>query len=514
MKVEFNGNLKPILLEQAAEESERPDTAVSISLVNLTEDTPEASEDELPALLRGEADLILKPGQTRVFEMRIPLREPGEATASAVILSHENERFSLDYTLNIRDGDAVVGWYIPGSSKPRHVRPRAHVFQIQPRPPKMEIKLAEPLGYFYANEPIALQIELLNAEEEAASVKLDVHLFGKEVPGLRIEAGDHEGAAEAAAEESKVSGLVLGSIESAAFLKMVVHLDPAQAPTTLDLHLRASYQLASDSATQIMQMLTMQLNIVNAFEANYDLVPRMHPDPWPSLFDYEGLLEDTEGQGGGVARGFAQRWCLLCHYASFAHEDVKVVGLELKVLSCVGGGRCNVVQGPSIAQGSQSVAPKTMHEAQFDLVAHKMSLDDRQPVTLDLAFVIQWQRVSRDGVVNTTTMPVGKYVVLGTEPRVLAGVRYSSGDEPSLVQLDMTVENPSSHFLTFGLTMEPSEEFAFSGSKQTTLNLLPQSRRTVTYRLLPFSRGDTCGRGSRCATSTSRRCCASFRPRG
>ena len=33
--------------------------------------------------------------------------------------------------------------------------------------------------------------------------------------------------------------------------------------------------------------------------------------------------------------------------------------------------------------------------------------------------------------------------------------------------------------------MEPSEDFTFSGAKQTTLNLLPQSRRTTTYRLFP-----------------------------
>lgn len=37
--------------------------------------------------------------------------------------------------------------------------------------------------------------------------------------------------------------------------------------------------------------------------------------------------------------------------------------------------------------------------------------------------------------------------------------------------------------------MEPSDEFAFSGSKTTTLNVLPVARRTVTYRLLPLVRG-------------------------
>jgi hypothetical protein len=37
--------------------------------------------------------------------------------------------------------------------------------------------------------------------------------------------------------------------------------------------------------------------------------------------------------------------------------------------------------------------------------------------------------------------------------------------------------------------MEPSEDYAFSGSKATTLNVLPVARRSVTYRLLPLVSG-------------------------
>ncbi|KAF5005871.1 hypothetical protein FDECE_7709 [Fusarium decemcellulare] len=491
LKIEFVGNLKPIIIEHVSpEDDEEPSgSGVAISSLSLQEDFPAESEDDLPSLLRGQSDLVLQPGQTRVFEIKIPLREPGTATASFATLSHSNEAFSLDYTLKFRETDPIVGWYIQGSSKPRNSRPEASTILIQPRPPKMEIKLVEPLAQYYANEAIDLQVELLNAEEESASVKLDIHLFGEEVPAIRAEAVGHEESAEAQAEESKISGLALGAIKSAESVKLVLHLDPPTAPTTFDLHLRASYHLDSDVATPIMQVLTVQLNVVNAFEANYDLVPRLHPEPWPSLFDSEGLGDTEEG----VARGFAQKWSLLCHYASFAQEDLKVLGMELKMLSCVGGARCNVIQGPSVSHNGVVVAPKTMHEAQFDLVAQKLTMEDRHPVTLDLAFVIRWQRQSRtDEAVNITTMPVGKYLVLGTEPRVLASVYHDRGAEdgvPGLMQLDMTIENPSNHFLTFGLSMEPSDEFAFSGAKQTTLNLLPQSRRTTTYRLLPHVSG-------------------------
>ncbi|KAF7552488.1 hypothetical protein G7046_g7397 [Stylonectria norvegica] len=493
LKVEFKGNLKPILLKHAASGVEEPASRSSIAISSLTlkEDYSDDSEDDLPAILRGRADLTVHPGQTRVFEMKIPLREPGEVTASSVLLSHVNDTFNLDCRLKVRGLEEIVGWYIPNSTKPRYARHDAHILQIQPRPPKMEIRLVEPLAQYYANEPIEIRVELLNTEEETANVKLDVHLFGKEVPAIRLHTDGHKRTADAAAEETKISGLALGALASSSSIILVLNIDAASAPTQYDLHLRASYHLASDSATPIVQMLPIQLNVANAFEANYDLVPRVHPDPWPSLFDYEGVQDSSDNSGAAVqARGFAQKWCLLCHYVSFAHEDLKVVSMEMKILSCVGGARCNVVQSQNVPHEGVLVTPQTMHEAQFDLIAQKLSLDDRQPVTLDLGFVIKWQRQSSPSCpINTTTMPVGKYLVLGTEPRVLASVYHSAPSDTSLVQLDMTVENPSSHFLTFGLSMEPSDDFAFSGAKQTTVNLLPMSRRTTTYRLLPLVRG-------------------------
>ncbi|KAL9566487.1 hypothetical protein ACKAV7_009402 [Fusarium commune] len=459
LKVEFSGSLRPILLEQGASEDEdSPSTSkVSILSLSLKEDYAEGSEDELPTLLKGISNLTLRPGQTRVFELKIPLREPGTATASSVTLSHSNASFNLDAKLGIRDTDPIVGWYIQGSSKPRSSRPEAGTIRIQPRPPKMEIKLLEPSAQCYANEAIELEVELINAEDESATAKLDIHLFGKEIPAIRVVTEGNEGSAEATTEEAKILGLPLGAIKSTASVKMVLHIDPAPGPTTFDLHLKTSYHLDSDVATPIMQLLTVQLNVVNAFEANYDLVPRLHPGPWPSLFDSEGLGDTEEG----VARGFTQKWCLLCHYASFAQEDLKVLGMDLTVFSCVGGARCNVSQGPDVSQEGVIVAPKTMHEAQFDLIAQKLTMEDRHPVTLELAFVIRWQRQNRsDGAVNTTTMPVGKYLVLSTEPRVLASVYRATKTEdgmPGLMQLDMTVENPSNHFLTFGLSMEPIE---------------------------------------------------------
>lgn len=485
VRVDFNGSLKPIVLEHedAEQESEKK---VLLTSLSLKEDFEKKPDDELPSELRGQGDLTLRPGQTLVFELAIPLREAGDTEASSVTLSYKSEAFDLDYTMKFRETDEVLGWFVEGLSKPRHSRRDGRALHIQPRPPKMEIKLVDPLDQYYANELIELRIELLNAEDETASVKLDAHLFGKDVPPFKIQGAGEERTADGAIEESGIMGLSLGKISNGSSLSLLLTIDPIEVPTSYDLHLRASYHLESDAATPIMQVLPIQLNVVGAFEANYDLMPRIHPDPWPSLFDYEGVLDQGDSDAALVpAKGFAQKWCLGCHFASFAHEDLRVVDVDIRVVSCVGGARCNVVKRPEMPEEGIVVEPKKMHEVEFDLVAQKLSLDDRQPVSLDLAFIIRWKRnAATDSAPNTTTMMVGNYVVLGAEPRVLAAAYQTSAG--GLTQLEVTVENPSSHFLTFGLAMEPSDEFAFSGAKQTTLHLLPMARRTATYRLLPL----------------------------
>lgn len=518
LRVEFEGHLKPItLVHDSALPANSSEEPTSVAVVSLTEqpggddkesedegkkkdkdededkDEAKDEDDEKEGHLTGKCDLTLRPGHRQVLEMNIPLREPGQASASRVILTYRSDTFELIYTLSLSDSGKVTGWFVHGSAKLRLSRLDGHILHIQPRPPKMKLRPVEPLDQFYANEPITLRIGLYNEEDDSANVKLDIRIVGKAIPRFRVEAGEHKREVDAAEEESQVTGLALGHIGSSSSLEMSIHLDPVQAPTAYEIQIRADYHLESDAATPIVQVLPIHLNVVNAFEANYDLMPRLHSDPWPSLFDHEDLQDVSDGDTV-QARGLAQQWCLVCHYASFATEDLDVIGLDMVVTAVTPGGRCHVVNQPEISADGMIVAPKTMYEARFGLLAQKVTLDDRHPVAIDLAFVVRWRRRRQlvDGensTINVTTMTVGQYMVLGTEPRVLASVLHSSQEQAGLVRLDITIENPSNHFLTFGLAMEPSDAFAFSGSKQTTMHLLPMSRRTKTYRLLPFVRG-------------------------
>lgn len=496
VRIDFQGSLKPILIEHSlSRDSSAPTTKHSTTEVKLKEEFASETLDDLPAKLTGVCDLTIQPGSRRVLELAIPLREAGEAQASSVVISCINESYDLIFTKAFLDTEPVTGWYMGGAEKPRQLRADARTLNIQPRPPKMQITHLNSSTQNYTNEPAEVSLQLRNDEDEAATVKLEARIFGEDAPLFRLKVGDMEYNAKKDDKESHITGVTIGIIPSGSSADVVLIADAAIASTTLDVQVRATYHLESDTATPIIQTIPLQLKVVGPFEANYDLVPRLHPDPWPSLFDYEGICdpsaesEDTQSP----AKGFAQQWCLICHYASFASEDLVVTGVEMKVLSTVGAARCQVVKQPEPPGDGGLVSPKTMHEARFDLVAQKLSLDDRQSVTLDLAFDIQWKRrtAPADRPPNVTTMPVGQYLVLGSEPRVLATALYSPpAEKTNLLHLDITVENPSNHFLTFGLTMEPSENFAFSGAKQTTVHLLPMSRRTMRYRLLPLIQGD------------------------
>ncbi|TWU77678.1 hypothetical protein ED733_008232 [Metarhizium rileyi] len=492
VKIAFEGNLNPIVLQHVSSSEE----VLFITEVTLEEQFSNEGSDDLASKLSGTCDLTLKPGQKRVFEMAIPLREPGDVEASAVTVTYKHQTFDVEYTTLFEELKQVTGWYIRTSDIPRQLRADARTLHIKPRPPKLQVGVCEPLGQYYTDEIVEFGVNLRNEEDEAANVKLDVRLYGKSVPLFRLQVGEHEFISETGEGEAKALDVPTGTIPSGAVVKWKLVIDPTTVPETYDLHIQATYHLESDSATPITQVSSLPLNIVGPFEANYDLLPRLHPEPWPSLFDCEGLRPVEEGEEAAApppANGFAQQWCLMCHYASFASENLTVLGTELQVVSCVGGALCKVIRRPEVASDGIVVSPKTMHEAQFDLVAQKFSLDNRLPITLDLAFAIRWKRktASADSLANITTMPVGQYLVLGTEPRVLATALYSDPTASTrLLHLDITIENPSNHFLTFGLSMEPSDAFGFSGAKETTINLLPMSRRTTRYRLLPFVQGD------------------------
>lgn len=355
----------------------------------------------------------------------------------------------------------------------------------------MEIKETNLCDQYYTNETIELTFNIMNEEDADATARVDVTILGEEPPNFRLRTveGD-ESRALADGEESKLQGAPLGSIKASGNSQISVILTAAERTTAYTLTLKVLYSLVSDPATTIIQSAAYRIDIASPFEANYELLPRLHQDPWPSLFDYEGV-QNPSAEAPGPSQGLAQAWCLVTRYASFASENLKVVDLDVEVAPAHGV-QCQTSKRKAVPPEGLEVSPKTIEETQFDVDVKRASLDDRNPSGLDVSFVITWTRLnSEPATANRTLLAVPRLPIFNTEPRVLASVSYPRPrqDHEPIILLNVTIENASNHFLTFGLTMDSSDEFAFSGAKQTTLNLLPVSRRTVTYRLLPLVQG-------------------------
>ncbi|TPX10241.1 uncharacterized protein E0L32_001438 [Thyridium curvatum] len=492
IRLAFNGGIRPVLIEHDASTAgtEASIQRTVVSAVALQEGlTAEEVSDAGPVpYLRGTGDLTIQPGQTRVFQLALHLREPGDARAVSAELVFQCANFTLEQMVKFPEDEPGGFWFHSATSR-RHIS-RSHPTSIHvaPRPPKLEINSSNFLTQYYTNEAVDLQFEIVNAEDAEASVKIDAALTGETPQGFKLILNDDDGETAPAGEtEAKISSLSLGNIPSKLSSKGAIRIDPTTLSTSYELTIKALYHLVSDPETPIVQTAVFKLNFVNPFEANYDLMPKLHPESWPSIFDSEGIHDlSDDGEAYAKARGLAQMWSLITRYASFAAEDLMVMDIDISIAPTKGV-RTQTKKRAVLPDGGLQVKPKTIEEAHFDIEAQKLSLDDRDPASLDVTLLIRWKRLTSE-TVNTTSLPVPRLSIFGIEPRVLASVSYPEGGD-SLVKLDICIENASNHFLTFGLAMEPSDEFAFSGAKQTTLNVLPVSRRDITYRLLPLVHG-------------------------
>jgi hypothetical protein len=487
LRIEFEGSMKPIILRHKA--TEETGSALGNSRV-FSETSLVDTVENTRSNQSGEADLCFAPSQSKIYEFQTPLRDDGEVKATSVTFSMITENFDLEYVHAFEQTTSADIWWGEKGMQKRIARPDTSTLRVLPKPPKMELRFRGLQGQYYTSEGISLELEVLNAEDVDAITDLEVHLRGEGAPPIEVRASDTLVPSDEQDEDGKsVECTPLGRIVSSASSVVHILIPPIDLPYIYELAVKASYNLVSDLETPVSRSLTMQLEVINPFEANYDFSPRIHPDPWPSFFTHEN---STDADGNEVARGLAQKWCLTARYASFATEDLLVEDIDVEVIGMNGGIQSSTKRTSVLPEGGIRVTPRTLEEAQFDAFTQKLSLDDRGTATLDVSLLIKWRRDAKDSPLNISKLAVPRLLVSSSEPRVLAAVSYSASIS-SMIHFDVTIENPSNHFLTFGLSMEPNEKFAFSGMKQSTLQLVPLSRRMVRFRLLPAIRGDWIG---------------------
>ncbi|KAG2022175.1 hypothetical protein GB937_004270 [Aspergillus fischeri] len=510
VKVVFEGCLRPLKLQSDQNVTADVTSPCTISSLTLREPTSADSttllspSNGLTALV-GMGDLTIGPAQTKVFNLTSVPREAGDSRVASITLLIEDERFDLACAITDLTQRDSFWWQqtTNGVARKRVGKDRDTCrCKIMPKPPKIRISTPNIRATYYTNERVVLKLDIYNEEDEAADVSAEVRLFGHPDSAAQILWLDEEGEAipPRSQDSSPIEGArhvakrSIGVMDRSSRRQLMLVLTDTLEPSTHELQITCVYNLLSDYQTPIIATHRLALSIIRPFEANYDFLPRLHPEPWPDFFTIDDDL--VEDETTSKPRGLRQRWCLNSKVVSFALEPLVIEKITLVLLSLGGGAVCDIGSEIVADPHALEIRPEELRESSFILEVQKLILGDRRPTALNLALEIQWRRIGTDAAassadsanVTTTTLPIPRFVMPAGEPRVLASALASEAI-PGLIHLDYTLENPSMHFLTFNFAMEASEHFAFSGPKTAVVQLVPLSRHTVRYNLLASKRG-------------------------
>ncbi|KAJ5995707.1 hypothetical protein N7481_002684 [Penicillium waksmanii] len=512
VKLVFEGCLRPVKIQSDNNEDSDTTTQCCISSLSLREPSnPSSSSIQSPtgglATLIGIADLTIGPSQIKVFNLTCIPREAGDAQVASIAMHIEEEKFDLAYVITDNTEHQSFWWQETkkGASRRRIGKDRdTGRCKIMPKPPKIRISTPNLRTTYYTNERVILNIGIHNEEDEGAEVSTEIRLFGAPESTAKLEWSDTDSNSEpiesgASTPTEGVSHFInrtVGLLDRGTDKELSIVLADTQDAAKFSLEVSTIYHLVSDVQTPIIKTITVELSFVRPFEANYDFLPHIHTLPWPDFFS---VSDELVGETGSKPGGLIQKWCLNSKVVSFALEPLVIENMALKLLDLSIGAVCDIEPEVLVSAEAPHLSPEELRESNFFLDIQKQLLGDRRPTALSFALEITWRRASPEGVkesahttttttTTTSVLEIPRFVVPMGEPRILASSSPST-KLPGMIHLEYTLENPSTHFLTFNLMMEASEYFAFSGPKTTVIQLVPLSRHTVRYNILAAKRG-------------------------
>jgi len=451
--------------------------------------------------LVGSADLRFLPGVTKVFSLAHIPREASEVEVASVTLCVKGDEFDLDILITEDEQmHQEVLWLEGGPSLAQKLlkNGRSNAVKILPKPPKMRLETYNLKTTYFASEYIALDLQVTNEEREEADVVLDARLLGPlgALPtitwttGLEDHGFDTDSTTESLLDQKNdiSASKAIGKLASSSHQRHGIRMQATSEAVEYVLEVRARYHLLSDPATPISKSLSTNLIVVLPFDVIHSFTPMVHPEPWPNYFDADEPDPNEDAGEDNLASGLIQRWFLSSKLSSLADVKLRVESVEFKVLEVHEATICKISSDAENVSNLSPISSKDLREFSFVLEAQKTDLEDRRSTFLDLQLEVRWRRDDSPSSSTVTYLTVPELVIPFGEPRVLATAR--NGEiPPSIIHLDYIVENPSMYTLNFNLTMETSEDFAFSGAKNVTMDLLPVSRHTVRYNLMPLVKG-------------------------
>lgn len=417
--------------------------------------------------LETTTDLSFDPCQRKILNFSLHLREARAFSVSGAKIFIDTSKFKLTHQFEGGAIQASPRWFVEKDDEVKSfwlAHMDAKSINVLPKPPKMQVHIHGLRKHYFTDEHVRLSVELVNEETEVVYATIAPKVIGQagETTTFKwAESGDEEHVrtfADMAADATQKADLTIqGPVEAVSF--------------TLTLDLR--YTLLSDPSTPLAKTVTVELPFLMPFDAKFTFAPRLHPDPWPSYFNAPTPHDE----------GIPQLWSLGAQLLSLVDENLTIEKTELLVNAVQGDATCQLLPAATSTEEQRNLPANDTLKTSFPLKTTKTSLDDRRPSALDLSLTITWSH-THTTTSSTTTIPIPRLTIPTSEPRVLCTSTTPSPSNPSEIQVSYHLENPSTHFLTFALTMEASEHYAFSGPKYRTLSLAPLSRHWVDYRLL------------------------------
>lgn len=508
----FQGSLRSIRIECDGERiPESSKDGGLLQLYNVTLKPPISSDGPLSLsttfgqssqLLNGASNLSFPSGVTKAFSLETIPREPGdiEIVSATIYIEGDGFEFEVESTSSDHLRQDAMWMRSSGGFSKKAVNRNSLATKILPRPPKIRIHIDNLKKPYFTDELVEFIIKITNNEEVEANVVLQGHLLGQsqDLPSLQwtlhdeIRNGSEQGIKDERLMEyqEKPSTISLGLLYPSEVKSATMSFQAGSEPADYVLKFDVLYHLLTDPETLISNAFETEVMFERPFEANFVVSPQFHPSPWPSYFsadDNDGSL-DSSFEDATVARGLRQNWSLTAKIASVVTEVINIGDVSLQFLECLNDTRCKISQPTKPSQDQSSSTPDNSKRWRFDLELQKPSLDDGRPAKLNFLLEIKWRRQGTENAQSIAHIAVPELVIPFGEPRVLASAHPPQGQSASIC-LQYTIENPSTYALTFNLNMETSDEFAFSGPKATSVQLVPLSRHTVRYNIFPLMRG-------------------------
>lgn len=427
-------------------------------------------EDESEEEFTGNADLVLHPGQTRGFNLSLPMREVGNIRLKRLTLAIDMPWLEVVYIKEVDHTREPFRWYSwrtgVGLVRQRQ-RWGAGQISVLPKQPKMKLQMPGLKSSYYTNEKTTITIEMVNEEADDVDTELEAWLVGAPSAEHALSFREDGMTSHTPSRDGAVC-VHVGNLSNGDMRTIGVDLSfPSLLHGEVSLELEARYSALEDPQRRASKITSTKINLIEPFQTSFTLEPLLHPDPWPSYFD-------------AASSAIKTMWRLQLNLVSQADEQIVIESVEMKISHVEQGATCDVEH--PVSRHLVLATGQTAHPS-FTLHVTKSELDDPRAASVEANVVVKWHRAgSTDNI--ETLVPTPRLNLPTGEPRVLA-TRQPPREDGSFT-LTIILENPSMHYLSFEVNIEPTDDFVLSGPTRRSLNLVPLSRHAVEMNILPL----------------------------